>query len=237
MRTSVGPSRLLLAAGVVGPPLFILVFLVEGATRPAYSAWHMAVSSLSDGPNGWTQIANFIVCGALLVCFALGLRRVPRTGKAGPILLGVFGLCMIGAGIFVTEPGLGYPPGAVTPETPSVHGVLHGVISLVAFASLIAACVVLARRFQGDPAWRGWSLYSLLTAAGVLTFFVLTSVAASSSDPNAPAGLLQRIAILIGWTWVTLLATKLLRAHSPERSSSAEVDLPEETTYRASSSE
>jgi hypothetical protein len=216
-----GQSRsagLLLAAGAVGPLLFILAFFVEGATRPAYSARHMAVSSLSDGPLGWTQIANFVVCGVLLACFAVGLRRALGTGKGatwGPILLGTFGLCMIGAGFFVTDPGLGYPPGAATPTTPSVHGVLHGLFSLIAFASLIAAGFVLARRFTLDPAWHGWSLYSILTASGVLVFFVLTGVAASSADPNSPAGLLQRITIIIGWVWLALLAIQLLRKGAP----------------------
>jgi hypothetical membrane protein len=211
-------SRLLLAAGAVGPLLFILAFLIEGATRPAYSAWHMAVSSLSDGPYGWTQGANFLVFGASMVCFAFGLKGALRTGKGatwGPILLGTFGLGVIGAGCFTTDPGLGYPPGAVTLATPSIHGALHGLFTLVGFASLIAACFVLTRRFNLDPAWRGWSPYSILTASGVLVFFVLTSVAASSSDPNSPAGLLQRITILIGWAWVVLLAIQLLRKGPP----------------------
>jgi hypothetical protein len=122
---------------------------------------------------------------------------------------------MIGAGYFVTDPGLGYPPGAVTPATPSGHGLLHGLFSLVGFASLIAAGIVLARRFTLDPAWHGWSLYSVLTASGVLVFFVLTGVATASADPNSPAGLLQRIMVIIGWVWVALLAIQLLRKGAP----------------------
>ena len=50
-------SRLLIACGVIGPILFILVFLVEGATRPGYSAWHNFVSDLSQSDQGWMQIA------------------------------------------------------------------------------------------------------------------------------------------------------------------------------------
>ncbi len=45
--------RLLLACGAIGPLLFIVVFLIEGATRPNYSAWHHFVSSLSLGEQGW----------------------------------------------------------------------------------------------------------------------------------------------------------------------------------------
>ena len=32
--------------------------------------------------QGWEQIANFLVCGALVVGFAVGLRRLWRTGRA-----------------------------------------------------------------------------------------------------------------------------------------------------------
>jgi len=41
----------LLWAGVVGPPLFIAVFLTEGLTRPGHSAWRIAIIA------GWTWIS------------------------------------------------------------------------------------------------------------------------------------------------------------------------------------
>ncbi len=68
--------RLLLACGAVGPLLFIAVFLIEGATRPNYSTWHNVVSSLSQGEQGWMQMTNFIVCGALVLFFAIGTSRL-----------------------------------------------------------------------------------------------------------------------------------------------------------------
>ena len=40
-------TQLLLWAGAVGPLLFVVVLLIEGATRPGYSAWHTFGSSLS----------------------------------------------------------------------------------------------------------------------------------------------------------------------------------------------
>jgi len=207
--------RLLLACGAIGPLLFIVVFLIEGATRPNYSAWHHFVSSLSQGEGGWMQITNFLICGVLVLCFAIGLRRVLHSGKGstwGPILLAIFGLCLIGAGFFVTDPLLGYPPGA--PRTSTVHGNLHVLLSLVAFASLTAACFVLARRFAGDPAWRGWAFYSLATGILVAVFFIVTDLVASL-NPNGPAGLFQRISIIIGWGWVALFAFRLLSKPSP----------------------
>ena len=66
-------TRFLIACGAIGPLLFILVFLIEGVTRPGYSVWHDFVSDLSLGDQGWEQIGNFLVCGVLILCFAVGL--------------------------------------------------------------------------------------------------------------------------------------------------------------------
>ena len=200
--------RLLLACGAIGPLLFIVVFLIEGVTRPHYSAWQNVVSSLSQGEGGWMQITNFIVCGALVLSFAIGLRRALRTGRGstwGPILLSIFGLCLIGAGAFVTDPHRGYPPGA--PSTPTVHGTLHNLLSLFVFASLIAACFVLARRDAANPARHGWAFYSVAIGLLVAVFFVLTVVVGLL---GGPAGLIQRISIILGWGWISLLAIRLL---------------------------
>ena len=207
--------RLLLACGAIGPLLFIVVFLIEGATRPNYSAWHHFVSSLSQGERGWVQITSFIICGLLVLCFAIGLRRVlhPGTGSTwGPILLGIFGLCVIGAGLFVADPVLGYPPGA--PSAPTLHGALHVLFSLVAFTSLPAACFVLARRFAGDPGGRGWAIYSIATGILVVVFLIAADLVASL-DPDGPAGLFQRLSIIIGWGWIALLAFRLMSKKPP----------------------
>ncbi len=85
-------TEFLLLCGVIGPLLFILVLLIEGATRPGYSAWRTAGSYLALSNQGWEQIANFIVCGSLIIAFAVGLRRIWRAGRAsvwGPKLVGL----------------------------------------------------------------------------------------------------------------------------------------------------
>jgi hypothetical protein len=208
--------RLLLACGAIGPLLFIVVFLIEGATRPNYSAWHHFVSSLSLGEGGWMQITNFLICGGLVLCFAIGLRRVlhPGIGSTwGPILVGLFGLGLITAGLFVTDPVLGYPPGA--PSTLTLHGTLHNVAGGVVFyIALPAACFVLARRFAGDRAWRGWTIYSIATGILVPALLITAGVLASP-DPNTPAGLFQRLSIIVGWGWIALLAFRLMSKKSP----------------------
>ncbi len=214
-------NRLLLWAGAVGPVLFIVVFLVEGATRPGYSAWRNYVSSLSLSSQGWEQIANFIVCGLLIFGFSFALRRGLGPGKgatAASVLLGLFGLGLVVAGIFVTDPNLGYPPGAHMGGLQTLHGTIHGLAGLFDFATLGLAALILARRFAGDPAWKGWALYSTLTGAAVLIGFFVFTVASVLDEtgtwPNAPTGLIQRVDIILGWGWIALLALRLLRSNS-----------------------
>src|SRR5213083_3100528 len=91
-------TRYLIAGGAIGPLLFVIVLLIEGATRPGYSAWHNYGSSLSLGDQGWMQIANFLVCGLLILGFAVGLRQTLRVGRGatwGPILVAAVGVGLI----------------------------------------------------------------------------------------------------------------------------------------------
>ena len=217
-------TRYLIAGGAIGPLLFIIVFLIEGATRPGYNAWHHYVSSLSLSDQGWMQIANFLVCGLLTLCFAVGLRQVLHTGRGsvwGPILLGVFSVALIVAGLFVTDPNLGYPPGTHSSGPQTLHGTIHGVAGLIAFSSVAIASFVMARRFAGDPNWKGWALYSIVTGVLVAVFFIAATVVSSLDEsgvfPGSSTGLFQRIAIIAGWGWIVLLAFRLLgKMRSPE---------------------
>src|SRR2546430_9764333 len=218
-------TRLLIAGGAIGPLLFIVVLLIEGATRPGYSAWHNYGSSLSLGDQGWMQIANFLVCGLLILGFAIGLRQVFQTGRGsvwGPILLGVFGVSLIVAGLFVTDPSLGYPPGTSSSGPQTLHGTIHGLAGLIAFSSLPIASFVIARRFAGDPNWKGWALYSVVTGVLVVMSFIAATVVSALDEsgvfPGSPTGLLQRIGIIAGWGWVALLAIRILsKMRSPVR--------------------
>jgi hypothetical membrane protein len=100
-------TKALLACGVIGGPLFIVIFLVEGATRANYEPLRHPVSSLALGDYGWVQVANFIVVGLLTLAFAAGLRHTLRPGKGstlGPLLVGIWAVGLLGAGVFVTDP-------------------------------------------------------------------------------------------------------------------------------------
>ena len=211
--------RKLLYAGVVGPLLFIVVFLIEGATRPGYSAWRNFVSQLATGDLGWMQVVNFLVCGTLMFAFAIGLRETikgTRGSIGGPVLLGLFAVALLVAGIFVTDPALGYPVGA--PQVHTAHGMIHGLAGLAAFTLLPAACFVMAWHFASESGSGRWAAYSVAVGVLLLVMFVASTTAstldATGTWRNAPTGLLQRIAIIAGWTWIAMVALHSLRRPS-----------------------
>jgi hypothetical protein len=205
----------LLVGGVVGGLEFLAIAFAAGAFRQGYSALHQPVSMLSLGAGGWVQIANFVVTGLLMVACAAGLRRALHSGRGarwGSILIGVHGFGLVGAGVFSTDPSYGYPPGAALGPAASfsLHGMLHELTSLIAFAALTAACFVFARRFAAQAGGRGWAAYSFLTGLAVPAFIVGAFIAWSSGTPVNFGGVFQRMSVGAGWVCISLLALRII---------------------------
>jgi hypothetical membrane protein len=207
-------TRKLVACGAIGGPLFVVAFLVEGATRAGYSPMRHPVSSLALGDLGWTQTLNFIVTGLLMLAFAVGLRRAlrgPDGSTWGPLLLMLYAVGLIGAGAFTTDPVSGYPPGTQDTLEYTTNGALHDAFSLPVFAALTAACLVFARWFARRKR-PGWAAYSAVTGVVFLASFFLASIGFSQAEGLVDAaGFYQRVALVTGWTWVTLLSLHVLR--------------------------
>jgi hypothetical membrane protein len=204
-------TRVLLLSGVVGPLLFIVTFLVDGATRPGYDPWRNFVSSLATGDRGWIQVTNFIVWSVLALALSIGLLRRRVLGPG--LLIALYGASVAVAGIFVTDPSLGYPPGALPEHT--THGQLHSVAALAAFLLNAVAAAATAAHFVSDPRWLAFVRYSVLTGLAVLALFLASAVLpvldARGVWPNAPAGLVQRISIIVGLAWFSAFAFRLWR--------------------------
>ena len=204
-------TTLLLTCGVVAGSLFMVVALVQSFLRPGFDLRRHAISMLSLGELGWIQVADFVACGALFLALAVGVRRVLHPGPAGtwgPLLLGGFGTGLVIAGVFSTDPALGFPPGAPAgiPATMSWHAMLHSLGFFLAFSSLTAASFVLARGF----AWRGrgpWAVASLGTgiATPLLIALGMTSVIAT--------GIAFAIAAVLTTWWTAAVAARLIADH------------------------
>jgi len=217
--TSDVKTKVLLICGAIAGPLFTLAWIVEGATRPNYNPLRHPISSLSIGDAGWMQATTFIVTGLLMLAFAFGLRRIPqiRAGSTwGPLLIGVMGMGLLGAGLFVTDPMNGYPPG--TPDLLlqySLPGRLHRLFSALFFLGLPSACFVFARLFA-KRGKRRWSVYSVVTGIAFLVMFIVTSAGFSQVEGLVNyAGLFQRITLTIGWVWPTPSVTIMMRQLQP----------------------
>ncbi|TCC39100.1 DUF998 domain-containing protein [Kribbella capetownensis] len=196
----------LLWCGVVAGPLFVLAFLLQGALKGSgYDALRHPVSSLELGAHGWIQVANFLVVGLLTIAFAVGLWRPGL--RAGAVLIALWGVGLIGAGLFTTDPVSGFPLGTPASSDYTTSGAVHDAFSLPAFLLLAAAQVVLSRG-HGPR----WMIYSLLSATAFLVFFFLASAGFSQASAFVDlAGLFQRLTVTIGSAWLVALAVRELR--------------------------
>lgn len=204
MACEISPTdqRLLSSGGLAG----ILFCGVAGygiLTRPGFDLQRHAVSNLSLGEGGWMMVAAFIGSGLLTLLCALGISRVVTEGRgrrALPILIGLYGVGLIIAGIFPPPACCGFPAG--TPEnqlpvmTPSA--IIHGIGFMVAFTSLIIACFVAASRLSGSA-----SFMSL--ASGILMPLL---VGLGMANVVAP-GVAFLVAAIIGWVWLAAMSMVL----------------------------
>jgi hypothetical protein len=208
-------TRGLLRCGTAAGPVFVAVFLLEGAARDGYRPLRHPVSSLALGSRGWIQTANFAVAGTLFLAGAAGLARAGDPiagGWAAPVLVGAAGAGLIGAAVFTTDPVSGYPPG--TPDAltqPSRTGTAHNLAAVPVFTGLPAAALACG--------WRSWragqhrfGLYSAGTAVTMLTSMVLAGAGFGQSPRLVNlGGLFQRASIITGFAWLTTLSAQALR--------------------------
>ena len=188
----------LLACGAVAGPLFIAATFIQAFTRAGFDITLHPPSLLSLGEGGWIQVANFVGCGLLFIAGAVGLRRA-SAGKWAPVLIALVGVGMIIGGLFSADPGLGFPAGAPAgqPSTMSWHAMLHLAGFGIGYTALVAACFVCARRY--------W--YSAIV--GALTAACFVYVMSGLSHGNLLA---LWFALVVGWTWMSIIPARLLAA-------------------------
>ena len=202
-------TKWLLIAGALAGPFYILVGLAQILTREGFDITRHPLSFMSLGDLGWIQITNFIVTGLLVIAGATGLRRLAQADKRlrrGALLLGLYGLGIVGGGVFVSDPALGFPPGTpdTYPQTMSWHGLLHFVFGQLGFLALIVASFVYARYFAKNDL-RGWAMFSALTG-GIFLFAIIAGVATSAGDSSAWGLLALYVAVALSWVWLTALS-------------------------------
>jgi len=166
--------------GIIGPSMFgatlaILTlleydFMLGLGWRPLQVIdWP---SGLALGPHGLWLTVVFILSGLLMAIFALGLRgalrneTAPRTGTLSLLLAG-FALA-----------GLAFPTDPTFRSTPKTwHGLLHDTFFVLLGLALLTSMLTLGRAFQTDSRWRGFGIYTFVTAAFALPSFAMKGIA------------------------------------------------------------
>lgn len=193
-------TRSLLGWGVVAGPVYVAVSLAQALTRDGFDLRRHAWSVLENGSLGWIQSTNFVLTGAMVVAGAVGLRRATGDRWASRLLAG-FGAGTALAGIFTADPVVGFPAGS-TSAAVSWHGLLHLAFGALGFLAMIAACLILARRFAAEGR-RGWAGSSRLTGLVFLAAF------AGISTGAAAAVLPFVFGVVLAYGWLAALSAHL----------------------------
>ena len=214
-------GRLAAAGGVAGPVLFTVAWVVSSLRQAGHSAAEVQLSGLAaeDARDPEIMMAGFVLLGVGTVLFGAGLSRVAPPKSAGPWLVVAAGPASIAAGFFRRDHMLLTGPGFAGE---SWHNQVHDVVSGVAYGAMLAAPLVLARRWRGDPEWAGLSrpvqVLALASAAALAVF------ASRIAEPYN--GVVQRIAVTLALTAELLIAVRMLtrpaaRQPRPDRSDQA----------------
>lgn len=208
------PSRRLALVGIVGPVVWWLLILLNGALTPGYSHIGDFISTLGaiDAPYASIQKLNFAVFGGSILALSLGIHHWFDTGRrvrVGTVLLGTFGVGVVLAGVFPEDP--------TAPE--STVNFLHNLVSTVAFASGTVGVSLVSRRIRNDDRWPSYPYEWLWTVAVVLVTFVVFMY--SVFTESEVVGFTQRVFVGVLSLWVVMQSYRLYRilgtTESPDR--------------------
>src|SRR6476659_1706297 len=169
-------------AGMIGPLLFTVGFVVQGLFRhDEYDPIAETVSALEAGPNGWIQQLNFFVFGILMMIFGAGLGFGLRTRRrriasaivvwwaVGLLMAGLFPLRENADGQTYDPTGLHQPNGAVF------------------FLSTWVGLAILSWCLRSDLRWRDLVPYTMITSVVLVVWFPCLVVLAARLQKVARA--------------------------------------------------
>ena len=198
-------SRLGAWCGVVGPVLFTAAWVIGSLRQTGHSATEVQLSGLAaeDARDPQIMMAGFVVLGVCSIGFGITLRRALSPRATGAWLVIVAGAAAVAAGVFRRDHLLLVGPG-FTGE--SWHNQVHDVTSGVAYGAMLAAPLVLARRFRGDPDWAAVGRPVLILALG--SAVALAVFASRVAEPWN--GAVQRVAVTLALGTEVLTAAWML---------------------------
>ncbi len=171
---------------------------------------HISGLAAPDARTPGLMTAGFLTLGACTVVFASELdRRLavgPEGSGPGPALMGASGLALATAALFRRDRMSNEPPPDEESNRQSWRNDLHDAASVAGSVTATLSLLALARRFAGDPRWRGLAFPALVTTvsgSGLLAWF--------GRDVVRPGnGVVQRAAVSLPLGFMARLAWRML---------------------------
>src|SRR5262245_27053764 len=195
-------QRWTLAAGLLGPVLWLGLIALAGAITPHFNHTTHYISELAargTATESWMRIVAFGFTGFLYVCFAAGLSStVPRTVAVltACALIALEGVGRIGAGVFPCDPGC---------VRMSSTQDLHKLFATVGFVSGILAALAWGVLFRGLTRFQRLSLPSI--GCGLIAAVALILM---SWHDNPVAGFFEHLATVTLSVWIFLCAARAI---------------------------
>jgi hypothetical membrane protein len=194
-------SRILSIFGILAPPVIITITITAGLLTPGYSQITDTISSLSDqaSKNPQLMTSGFIVYGVLIIGFSYALYlHLHRGFKAYTtwVMLTLYGICMILAGLFRDSPG------ALNTE-----GFVHNAVIITSCLSMLFGMWTFAGSVYKRTSWIGFTWFTIIASFLGLVLSIIFAI--QSYVPFA--GLLQRIFYCIILIWIEVVSIWLFR--------------------------
>src|SRR4029434_5056119 len=198
-------ARVLNAAGIAAPVLWLVAVIYVGSLRPEYSHSRQYISELAargTPTQHLMQVTGFILPGLMVVAFVLrvGLSAHTTRAGAGAGLLIVSGIARIAAGVFPLDPCCA----PMVSLSHRIHNAVGATYVLTMGVAVLIWCVVAERTFRTPAHWFRW--YSPATFVGAIT--LPWWLIRSGTDPTN-VGLFQRASFGILNLWLFVFALVL----------------------------
>lgn len=198
-------------AGLIVGPLFVGLIVITTALEWTYmhEQWGWSAvshhyqgaypSGLSTGPWGFLMMANFFVAGCLVLTFTPGLVATMAKGASRVVLR--IALTVMGVALLLSTAKTDFHYRPTTDVSPTTwHGWVHNIAFYLLILGSLTASTAGARAMRRTPAWRPWSLPTLLPALAIVAGLALP----------APWSIYVMISTIFGWLTLTGLRLRHL---------------------------
>jgi hypothetical membrane protein len=195
-------------AGIIGTILFFLITFSLDLIQPGYNPVLKTISDLVYGSYGWLQNLAFILLGILFFAFVIRLYSMTIRKISSLTGSSLFGMTSIGFFLIAAFPS------QTNSFELTLQGLIHNSVTGLIATSFIIGCIAFAIHFRKDPRWKRYWLYTTLTVIFCLTFALLWALIPPEWQLR---GLSERLLLISGFIWVSIISIKMVRSCAKSR--------------------